>query len=71
VSDCRSDWYAGLTCDHLYANCTNRQRARAELERSGWWNVGTGTSDISGRVDPHGGDICGMCLHRHNAAVHN
>ena len=56
--DCSTDWYAGLTCDHLYPDCPNRKRGETSLRRCGWWEVG------GPRLDPHGSDICGLCLHR-------
>lgn len=52
TTDCTSEWYAGLTCDHLYADCPNRKRGEAELRRVGWWFKG---DDL--RV--HGTDVCG------------
>jgi hypothetical protein len=71
MSDCTSPWFAGHTCDHLYADCPNRTRAEASLRRYGMWDVGTATSDFSGSIDPHGTDVCGVCLHRHNQREHN
>lgn len=62
--ECAHKWFAGLTCDHLYADCPNRKRGEAELRRVGWWGIGIGT------VDPHSTDVCGLCLHRHNRSAH-
>lgn len=71
MSDCTSDWYAGFTCDHLYADCPNRTRNEAALRHYGEWFIGSHKPDaISKATDPHGGDVCGMCLHRHNRTVH-
>lgn len=67
---CRSPWYAGLTCDHLFLDCPNRTRAEAELRRCGWWETGAHGDCLHVFVDVHGGDICGMCLHRHNRSAH-
>jgi hypothetical protein len=57
-------WFAGLTVDHLYADCPNRVSAKTALLRAGYWNLG------GGGADPHGSDICGMCVHRHGRAQH-
>lgn len=55
------EWFAGLTCDHLYADCPSRTRAEASLRECGWWDV----RNAGGwGVDPHGGDVCGLCVHR-------
>ena len=52
-------WFAGLTCDHLYADCPNRTRAEVTLRRCGEWDMhGVG-------IDPDGSDVCGMCVHRY------
>lgn len=64
MSGCTSPWWPGLTCDHLYADCPSRRRGEAELRRVGWWFAGKRP------VDPHGTDICGLCLHRHNRTAH-
>lgn len=56
MSPCASPWFAGLTRDHLYADCPNRMRDDDEPR--------------PGEVDPHGTDICGMCVHRHNRREH-
>ncbi len=64
MGDCTSRWYGGLTVDHLYDDCPNRQRGLPELTRCGW-------GDIGGEgIDPHGTDICGLCRHRHNQTHH-
>jgi hypothetical protein len=63
-SDCTSPWFAGLTCDHLFADCPNRMKAETTLRRAGWWSTG------SNRIDPHGTDVCGMCLYRHGRLMH-
>lgn len=63
-SGCHSRWFAGLTCDHLYADCPNRQRGLTELARWAWDEIG------GPDIDPHGSDVCGMCLHRHNRSTH-
>ena len=52
MSECRTPWFAGLTCDHLYADCPNRTRAEATLRAWGWWNLGPGA--IGAHLDPHG-----------------
>lgn len=62
---CTSAWFAGLTCDHLYANCPNRKRGEAELRRAGWWDLGGKTG-----LRVHGSDVCGLCVHRHNRTEH-
>lgn len=67
---CTSEWFAGHTCDHLYANCPNRTRAEDSLRRYGMWDVGSAASMFSKGVNPHGSDICGLCLHRHNQTIH-
>lgn len=64
MTACTSPWFAGLTVDHLYADCPNRQRGLPELARFGWDELG------GGRIDPHGTDVCGMCRHRHDRAAH-
>ena len=64
MSECVSPWFAGLICDHLFDNCPNRARGEDELRRVGWWSVG------GDDIDPHGTDVCGLCLHRHNRAAH-
>lgn len=65
MSDCtHPQWFLGLTCDHLYGDCPNRKRGEAELTRAGWWMQGRGP------IDPHGSDVCGLCLHRHNQTTH-
>ena len=64
VSGCDSPWFAGLSCDHLFADCQARSRASVTLEDWGWWDV-CGSS-----VDPHGSDVCGLCLLRHNRLSH-
>jgi hypothetical protein len=61
---CRSPWFAGLTCDHLYADCPNRMRGETELRRVGWWDLG------GDEIDVHGTDVCGLCVHRHNRTHH-
>lgn len=68
MSACASRWFAGLTCDHLYADCPNRTRAEKTLRWCGWWDVGS--SDPTNTVDPHATDICGLCVHRHNRSEH-
>lgn len=62
---CDSRWYAGLTCDHLYADCPNRTKAAVTLRRYHWWTLGGDTG-----LDPHGTDVCGLCVHRHNRTEH-
>lgn len=58
MSAYRSDWWAGLTVDHLFADCPNRTRAEASLRACRWWDVaGWG-------IDPLGSDVCGLCRHR-------
>lgn len=64
TATCTSPWFAGLTCDHLYSDCPNRQRGLAELERCGWGELG------GEGLDPHGTDVCGLCVHRHNRTTH-
>lgn len=53
-----SPWFAGLTCDHLYADCPNRLRAEESLRLCGWWDV------AGGGLDPLGSDVCGLCVAR-------
>lgn len=48
-------WWAGLTVDHLYADCPARTRSLPELAASGWDTIG-GTG-----LDPDGTDVCGWC----------
>lgn len=67
---CTSPWFAGLTCDHLFADCPNRARGEVELRKAGWWNTGTSGHHLSPDIDPHGGEVCGLCLHRHNRKAH-
>lgn len=64
MSACVTPWYAGLTCDHIYADCPNRQRGLDELTRAGWDDVG---GDV---LDPHGLEVCGLCRWRHNQTTH-
>lgn len=45
------DAWIGVHVDHLYPNCPS---LRGEPKKA-----------IT-QVDPHGTDICGMCLHRYN-----
>lgn len=60
---CTMPWVSGLTVDHLYTNCPSRVRSLPELVRFGW--------DFGGdAIDPHGTDVCGLCLHRHNQRDH-
>jgi hypothetical protein len=54
-------WFAGLTVDHLYADCPNRVSGKTALLLAGYWDIGGDSG-----VDPHGTDICGMCVHRHD-----
>lgn len=61
---CVTQWFAGLTCDHIYADCPNRKRGLSELVRANWDQVG------GDDLDPHGTDVCGLCLHRHNRKTH-
>ena len=70
MTTCTSPWFAGLTCDHLFADCPNRTRGEAELRRWGWWGVGTDHPRATPDIDPHGEFVCGMCLHRHNQREH-
>lgn len=58
------EWFAGLTCDHIYANCPNRTRAEKSLRECGWWDIG----GVSG-FDPHGTDVCGLCVRRYDRPV--
>jgi hypothetical protein len=71
VSDhrCTSPWFAGLSCDHLFADCPNRMRAEKELRRAAWWSTGS-EGRFGADIDPHGTDICGMCLYRHDRTMH-
>lgn len=64
MSGCTTPWFAGLTCDHLYADCPNRVRGIPELARWGWDELG------GEHIDPHSTDVCGMCRHRHNRSEH-
>ena len=61
---CTTRWYAGLTCDHLYADCPNRTKAEKTLRWCGWWGIG------GPDIDPHDTDVCGLCVHRHNRTQH-
>jgi hypothetical protein len=67
VSACLSPWWAGLTCDHLYADCPSRKLGEDTLRQCGWWELNPETRSL---LDPHGADICGLCLHRHNRSQH-
>jgi hypothetical protein len=60
MRDLVSPWYPGLTCDHIYDDCPNRQRGLATLQRHGDDWVG---GDLFS-LDPLGEDVCGMCAHR-------
>lgn len=64
--ECWVGWFHGLACDHLYADCPSRRRAETQLRRAGWWFDEPRTI----RLDAHGGDVCGLCLHRHNRTHH-
>lgn len=63
-SDCVVPWFGGVTKDHLYDDCPSRKRGLPELERVGWDRLG------GDAIDPHGTDVCGLCLHRHNRKEH-
>lgn len=64
MSECVTTWVGGLTCDHIYADCPNYRRGLPELAAYGWDTLG------GNGLDPHGTDVCGMCLHRHNRKYH-
>jgi hypothetical protein len=50
-------WYPGLTCDHIYDNCPNRQQGlRSDPDYPRW--IGTVG------LDPLDPDTCSMCRHR-------
>lgn len=69
--ECSSGWWAGHTCDHLYPDCPNRTKAEETLRQCGWWDVGSEKpAAVTKSIDPHGGDVCGLCLHRHNRSHH-
>jgi hypothetical protein len=53
-------WFRGLTSDHLYADCPSRIRSEKSLRLDGCWDVG------GDNIDPHGGDVCGMCVARYD-----
>lgn len=59
-----NEWFAGLTVDHLYADCPNRTKAEASLRESGLWDSGN-----EGGIDPLGDLVCGMCQHRYLRSV--
>lgn len=67
LSECRVPWWLGLTCDHLYEDCPNRQRGLAELRKYDWDGQGRGLYDPH---DPNDIDLCGMCRYRHNRKHH-
>lgn len=64
MNTCQSPWFAGLICDHLYEDCPNRRRGERQLRLADWWSL-SGPS-----IDPHGTDVCGLCVHRHNQTMH-
>lgn len=66
MTDCVTTWHRGLACDHIYGNCPGLRRGEPELRRAGWWDE----EPRPRTLDPHGTDVCGLCLHRHNRAEH-
>lgn len=61
---CTLPWFGGLTVDHLYADCPSRMRGEKTLREFNWWG-------LSGpALDPHGTDVCGLCVRRHNREQH-
>lgn len=64
MSECSVQWFGGATVDHIYENCPAYKRGRAAMEACGWDRIG------GDDLDPHGTDVCGLCLHRHNRADH-
>lgn len=59
-----AECWSGVTVDHLYEDCPNRRRGEATMRRWGLW------FKCVGEVDPHGTDLCGLCVHRYDRSAH-
>jgi hypothetical protein len=64
VSGCTSPWFGGPTVDHLFDDCPSYLRGRTSMEACGWGDLG------GPDIDPHGGEVCGLCRHRHDRKCH-
>jgi hypothetical protein len=51
--------YKGYTCDHLYPDCPSLARVTDAAKTR--WGIG---ERLVGFINPAGGDVCMMCVHR-------